>query len=198
METQLTRLEVDISRALQIDGWTSEDELRWLAEQAQSLPSSSKIVEVGVFLGRSAKAIIDHTDWGSTLYCIDPYEDYDDEVVKSIINGGTWSGIFQEATHNLSPINGEGPRTVFFRESSTRAAIRFHDETLDMIFIDGDHSYSAVLADIIAWWRTIKPGGLICGHDYGIHPGVKQAVDESFSFRRIKFPVGSIWAARKP
>lgn len=193
-----TKIEVNISRALRIEGWTSEEELRWLAEQTQGLPHSSRVVEVGVFLGRSAKALLDNLDWGSTLYCVDPYEDYEDEGVRAAVDSGTWSDVFQEAVSNLSQQHREGPATVFFREPSTRAALRFHDHTIDMIFIDGDHSYSSVLADITAWERTVKPGGLICGHDYNVHPGVKQAVDECFPFGRIKFPAGSIWAVRKP
>lgn len=197
METQLTRLEVDVSRALQIEGWTTEEELRWLAEQAQLLPAHSQVVEVGVFLGRSARAIRDNLNWSAALYCVDPYEDYDDEGVKLAIENGTWSGVFQEATLNLQIANA-GPRVVFFRESSARAAIRFLDCSIDVVFIDGNHSYLSVFNDISAWERTVKPGGLICGHDYNVHPGVKQAVDDSFSYGRIKFPAGSIWAVRKP
>ena len=189
---------VDISRALQIDGWMSEEELRWLAEQAQSLPRTSNVVEVGVFLGRSARALLDNISYDSRLYCIDPYEDYEDEGVKCAAEGGTWSGVFQEAINNLKQDGCVPPTIVFFREPSARAALRFLDHTIDMIFIDGDHSYRSVLNDITAWERAVKPGGLICGHDYNIHPGVKLAVDECFSFGRIKFPVGSIWAVRKP
>lgn len=201
METQLARPEVDISHALLIEGWMSEEELRWLAEQAKLTGPSSKIVEVGVFLGRSARAIADNADWGSTIYCVDPYSSYDDEGVKRAIETGSWDDVYEQAKSNLYfPYgNVESPsRAVFLRKSSVCAALRFLDRTIDMIFIDGDHSYSSVLADIIAWERTVKPGGLICGHDYNVHPGVKLAVDESFPFGRIKFPAGSIWVVRKP
>jgi len=201
METQTARSEVDISHALQIEGWMSEGELRWLAEQAQLTGPSSKIVEVGVFLGRSARAIADNADWGSVIYCVDPYTSYDDEGVKKAIEAGSWDDVYEQAKSNLYYPYGnvESPsRAVFLRKSSIGAALNFFDHSVDMIFIDGAHSYSAVMADITAWERTVKPGGLICGHDYGVHPGVKLAVDESFPFGRIKFPVGSIWAVRKP
>lgn len=191
-----TKLEVDISRALQIEGWTSEAELQWLAEQARNLPLGAEAVEIGTFKGRSARAIVDYMDFsqGGRLYCVDPYETYPDPGVADAATE-SWDSVFLVASRNLS---GVGCMVVQFRESSTRAALRFHDQTIDMIFIDGDHSYSSVLADITAWERTVKPGGLICGHDYNVHPGVKPAVDESFQFGRIKFPVGSIWAVRKP
>jgi hypothetical protein len=48
-----------------------------------------------------------------------------------------------------------------------------------MIFIDADHSYESVLADILAW--RPKARKLICGHDYKkTWPGVQRAVQEVF------------------
>jgi len=51
---------------------------------------------------------------------------------------------------------------------------------IDMVYIDGDHSYSATRADIQTWVPWVKDGGLIAFHDYGTPhtPGVKRAVDE--------------------
>lgn len=202
METQIaqptrSQSQVDISRALQIEGWTSEDELRWLAEQAQSLPRTSRIVEIGVFKGRSARAILDSLPYESTLYGVDRHEPYSDEGVRDFLGEHSWDQVSEEMKHNLADkiLSRE---FVYFRESSARAALRFHDHTIDMIFIDGDHNYRSVLNDITAWERAVKPGGLICGHDYNVHPDVKLAVDECFSYGRIKFPAGSIWAVRKP
>jgi predicted O-methyltransferase YrrM len=51
---------------------------------------------------------------------------------------------------------------------------------VDLVFIDGDHHYEHVKSDIQAWLPHIKPGGVLCGHDYGYEKwaGVKQAFDE--------------------
>ena len=38
-------------------------------------------------------------------------------------------------------------------------------EPVDMVFVDGDHSYSSVVRDIDAWLPHIKPGGIIAFHD---------------------------------
>ena len=35
----------------------------------------------------------------------------------------------------------------------------------DLVFVDGDHSYAAVLADIQAAGGLIKDGGVLCGDD---------------------------------
>ena len=36
---------------------------------------------------------------------------------------------------------------------------------LDWIYIDGDHSYEAVKADLKAAMQAVKRGGFICGDD---------------------------------
>jgi tRNA A58 N-methylase Trm61 len=51
---------------------------------------------------------------------------------------------------------------------------------VDLVFIDGDHSYDGILGDIGAWSKNIWPGGIICFHDYGSNnwPSVKNVVDK--------------------
>jgi predicted O-methyltransferase YrrM len=72
---------------------------------------------------------------------------------------------------------------------STAAADHFEDESLDCIFIDGDHSEKAVRADINAYFHKVKPGGILCGHDID-EPGVAAAVAGSFSDFRVQ---GRCW-----
>lgn len=49
----------------------------------------------------------------------------------------------------------------------------------DFIYIDADHSYEAVKADIEAWWPLVSQKGMLAGHDFDDqHPGVKKAVIE--------------------
>lgn len=47
----------------------------------------------------------------------------------------------------------------------------------DLIYIDGDHAYEAVVMDLRAWLRLLAPGGLLIGDDY-LWPGPRRAVDE--------------------
>ena len=56
----------------------------------------------------------------------------------------------------------------------------YANNTIDFIFIDGDHSYQAALKDIRNFYPKLKRDGLFAGHDYAIniHPGVVRAVDE--------------------
>jgi hypothetical protein len=67
---------------------------------------------------------------------------------------------------------------------SVEASPLFEPESLDAVYIDGDHSYKAVLEDIDAWYPKIKRGGILCGHDFTC-VDVSKALQERFP---EKFP----------
>lgn len=71
------------------------------------------------------------------------------------------------------------------RGDSVKMAEAVKDGDLDFVYIDADHTYEAVKADIAAWWLKVRVGGTIAGHDYvkralpnGVSFGVIQAVNE--------------------
>ena len=81
--------------------------------------------------------------------------------------------------NNLSKKYGEHPRAQLIRSSSFSAHKFFADETQDMIFIDGDHTYNGVSRDIANWTPKVKKGGYVCGHDIN-QPQIRKAVKEYF------------------
>jgi hypothetical protein len=89
---------------------------------------------------------------------------------------------------------------------SVSAASQVEDASLDFAFIDADHTYKAVASDIATWWPKVRPGGLMCGHDYE-HPrdrrglwGVKRAVHEFAEAHSLHVAVhgSTIWSLVKP
>lgn len=88
------------------------------------------------------------------------------------------------------------PARLGLLEMPSINAARWLAEELDFVFIDADHSYEAVKADIAAWRAKVREGGWITGHDYtpDRFPGVVRAVDESFA----DFDLGDdcTWMAR--
>jgi cephalosporin hydroxylase len=52
------------------------------------------------------------------------------------------------------------------RCTSIEAVRHFHNCYFDWIYLDGDHSYEAVLADLSAWFPKVKIGGKIVCDDY--------------------------------
>jgi predicted O-methyltransferase YrrM len=43
---------------------------------------------------------------------------------------------------------------------------KFEDNSIDFIYIDGDHSYNAVKQDLEMYLPKLKDNGIIGGHDY--------------------------------
>jgi hypothetical protein len=79
------------------------------------------------------------------------------------------------------------PNVRLFKSRSDTFLQNQPDNTYDIIYIDGDHSYSGVKTDLQNAHKKIKSGGYIMGHDYEMNMqkanhiynfGVKQAVDE--------------------
>jgi len=69
---------------------------------------------------------------------------------------------------------------------SLDAALKIPPCSVDLVFLDADHSFRGVEADIAMWKIAVRSGGWIGGHDYE-NPtdqmdlsGVKRAVDAAF------------------
>lgn len=79
-------------------------------------------------------------------------------------------------------------RAFIYPWASVDAATRVQDQSLDMVFLDADHSYEGVTADIAAWLPKVRIGGWIGGHDYA-NP------DPQFRFDGVDRAVAE-WAER--
>lgn len=169
--------------------------------------SYKTVVEVGVALGGHAEFILNHTDVDQ-YFGVDPYMSYDpnDGFQHEIANFSpfglqkNFDYLYQWVKNvRLSPYQ---KRCQLIRKPSAEAAFDFDDESIDCIFIDGDHRYDAVLEDLNAWFPKLKPGHLILGDDYWMQP-VAAAVQQFFSEqgREIFFFTSeagyNIWAAYK-
>lgn len=132
-------------------------------------------VEVGVSTGGHSEKILQLTNV-TMLYSVDPYipnpAGFAEDSMECMDVLYTWVKMRLSRFTN---------RSTVVRAFSTDAALQFERHSIDFIFIDGDHSYQAVKADLNSWYDKVRPGGVIGGDDYAtIWPGVPQAVKEFF------------------
>lgn len=144
-------------------------------------------VEIGVCKASFSFEVLSR--WGGERYfAVDPWREFPKDAYIDLANRpqAEQEQTFEVAKRRLKEF---GNRVEIIRSTSAEAAPGFADETLDFAYIDGQHHYEAVAEDIALWYPKVKPGGLLCGHDYldgfvdNAAFGVKKAVDE-FVFRQ--------------
>lgn len=153
----------------------STAELMWLHAQGAT---RQKIIEVGSWKGRSTCALAAH---GATVYAVDTWEGVPHDPATQE-NWYPEAAASPEAVYREFIENTIGLKVDVFRMSSHAAAALLmvgYGPVFDMVFIDADHAYDAVRDDILNYRPLLKPGGLLCGHDYiPACSGVVQAVTE--------------------
>lgn len=82
-----------------------------------------------------------------------------------------WDAVCQKAKERI------GNKAELIRKPSLEAVNDFKDESLDFVYLDGDHSRENVLKEIVSWLPKVKVGGLFGGHDCR-ESGVLGAVTE--------------------
>lgn len=135
------------------------------------------IVELGVARGGTVKYTLDKFGKRIKKYIgIDPYlSRYDKYDEMSYMSDEGMEYLYLYVLNKIQNTNFQ-----LLRTSSQLAAQSFADNSVDAIYIDGDHTYEAVKKDIILWQKKISTGGIIVGDDYKRFEGVKKAVNESF------------------
>lgn len=143
----------------------------------------SKICEVGIFKGDMAKQI-------------EPIVNPELFVLIDYFDGVTGSGDQDGNNFETTDLNESYEHlTKYFKDNQSVKLIKgdsvnsmklYADETFDMIYLDGDHSYNGCKRDLITAFKKIKMGGYLMGHDYQMNHnktdkqysfGVKHAVD---------------------
>jgi len=129
-------------------------------------------VEIGTERGRFASDICVRCP-NVKLYCVDPYKSY--EEIGKIYPQELMDSIYKNAKERLAVFN-----CKLIKKTSMEALGDFEDNSLDFVFIDGNHKYKYTLEDITEWTKKVRPGGVVCGHDYQkIHDfGVIEAVNK--------------------
>lgn len=117
-------------------------------------------VEIGVAHGKFSDVMVQSNPHLKKLWGIDPYvfhKGYADYTHRETFL------LLKKDAHNLLD---KYKNYRFVEEFSVEASKDFDDGTLDFVYIDGDHCFESVVADIAAWLPKIRKGGIISGDDY--------------------------------
>ncbi len=77
---------------------------------------------------------------------------------------------------------------VFFIKKFSDDAVNDIPKDMDFIYIDGNHDWEYVKSDIENYFKKVRIGGILAGHDINI-PDVLKAVIEFTNKHKLKFVI---------
>jgi predicted O-methyltransferase YrrM len=123
------------------------------------------MAEIGSWLGNGSTQVFlsELTRCSGSLLCVDSWQgNFGVQRHADLLDRYDVLGTF------LMNTAGQDVQTLI--ADSQSAAEIVGDATFDLVFIDADHRYEAVLRDIAAWMPKVRVGGILCGHDCEARP----------------------------
>lgn len=118
-------------------------------------------VEVGVFKGGNALRLLSLNV--TKLILVDPYSA--DKYLRRDYMQKELDAAMKIMLERLD-LHLKSGHAEFIKKPSVEAAKDYPDNHFDFVYIDGDHSYKGAKEDMVAWYPKVKPGGILCGHDF--------------------------------
>jgi hypothetical protein len=156
-----------------------------------ALPLGGRCAEIGVWKGEFSRRIL-QIRRPKELHLVDPWL-FSPHYPRRLY-GGTSARNQDDMDRIMASVVekfSKYPVVLVHRNSSTEIARRFPDHYFDWIYIDGDHSYEAVLSDLNVWHGKVRSGGVIALDDYGWRDeknrqSVKAAIKSFLSRTKVK------------
>ena len=127
-----------------------------------AVAGARRVVEIGVYEGASALALLQTLGAEAELHLIDPFGRHPDALPRG------W-GASEWATRRVLARavrrrGAQSPRVCWHVARSHEVAASWSGE-VDVVFIDGDHSEEGCELDWSSWHRFVAVGGYVVFHD---------------------------------
>jgi len=149
--------------AATVEGWFSDRQGRFLYTKARQCSGKGVIVEIGSWKGKSTVWLGSGSLAGNRVpvYAVDPHNCWYSE------DGGLGRGkeltTLREFEENMKRTGVSG--VVRPIVATSEEAIKNWKDPIELLLIDGDHSYDAVKKDIDLWLPYVIDGGIIAFDD---------------------------------
>lgn len=137
-----------------------QTEIDTLAKYASLVPKGGIIVEIGTHMGDSTVVLAEAAP-KAKVWTMDTGDRYLWEQ-----NGGALEDYVDILKKRFEAYN-----DIFFMLGSSHPKtgallVKWTGEPINLLFIDGDHRYDAVMADLVRWAPRVLLGGYMLLHDY--------------------------------
>jgi len=131
------------------------------------------MVEIGSYRGASTELFAKHC---KKIHAIDPWSKVVEGKYVNVTRATRKMPAQMEAEEVFLKRMSAYNNVEIIKDFSYNVYDRFEDQSLDMIYIDGHHTFDAALEDVRQWLPKLKTGGVLAGHDYSL-PEIKKLVD---------------------
>lgn len=171
------------------------------AQFLQKMPKGGLAIEIGVWRGEFSRKILEVLE-PKKLYLIDPWKTFEDH------DGAAFSGREEDETMDeiaatvaqMYDAEIKSKQVIVIREMSAEALTKFNDETISFAYVDGDHSYEGVKADLAALMPKMAAGGIMAFDDYHRRgwwgDGVLRAIHEFIGAHPVEIRIRTVIGAQ--
>lgn len=160
-------------------------------------------IEIGIASGWNMHSFLTEIP-NLKLTGIDPFESFvemrgtDNQL--GLVEQATLDRHYYAASKNLEEF---GDRASIIRAKSNDVFNTIQNNSIDYVFIDGDHRYEGALSDMVNFYPKVRKGGIFSGHDLHIST-VGQAIDKfildvpELSYTEMRVVRDNVWYWVKP
>jgi predicted O-methyltransferase YrrM len=144
--------------------WIWKNYSIWRRVLAPLRDRPTRILEIGSFEGRSAVFFLKYLPQ-STIVCIDTFAGTAEEDYVYKFLEQRMSAAESRFEHNVAPFAARVEK-IKSRSAPALDALIAEGRRFDLAYIDGGHRYDDVMADSVAVWTMLEPGGIVIWDDY--------------------------------
>ena len=124
---------------------------------------SESICELCVYRGDFSKAILERCHFIRRYIMIDPWKNLSDWNKPANHKDNTFDVFYKET---LERTDFAKDKRVVLKGTTTEIINEIDDNSLDFIYVDGDHTLKGISVDLINAWKKVKQNGFIAGDDF--------------------------------
>ncbi len=129
--------------------------------------SVKTMAEVGVWKGEYAKQVLERCPELERYYLIDPWEQLPDWNKPYNVDARSFDEIYNAAMENTAFA---ARKRVVLRGRTKAVVDQIADQSLDLAYVDGDHTLRGITIDLIKMLPKVKENGFLGGDDFTADP----------------------------
>lgn len=121
------------------------------------------VAELGVYRGEFAQMILKNNQSVEKYIMIDPWRNLDAWNKPANTDNESFERFYKET---IQKTDFAKKKRIVLRGKTTEVINEIPDNTLDFVYIDGDHTLKGISIDLVNIWPKVKEDGFIVGDDF--------------------------------